>query len=69
MKKNKTSMELTTRQLFEQIITQLKEERIYLDIKGEDIYLIQSETFQKHYIKIGDLNLTAKKYNQSCDRD
>jgi len=60
---------LSTKELFHQIIKQLKENEIYLAIRVDDIYLIQSETGQRHRIKIGQLAISAQKYNQNCDLD
>jgi len=60
---------LSTKELFQQTIKQLEENKIFLAIRGDDIYLIQSDTGQRHKIKIGQLEISAKKYNQSCDLD
>jgi len=61
--------EANIKELFQQIIRQLETNEIFLAIRGDDIYLIQSETFQRHRIKIGQLEISAKRYNQSCDLD
>ena len=61
--------ELHIKELFRQIIEQLEGQKIFLRIIGDEIYLIQSETFQKHKIKAGQLEILAKRYNQSCDSD
>ena len=60
---------LSTKELFQRTIKQLEENKIFVAIRGDDIYLIQSETGQRHKIKIGQLEISAKKYNQSCDLD
>lgn len=53
--------ELETKELFQQIIKQLENKKIYLAIRGDDIYLIQNETFQKSKIKVGQLEISAKR--------
>jgi hypothetical protein len=70
MNQNNIYQELTTKELFVEIVRQLEDNQIFFQVYGTSFYLVQNNTNQKHRIKIGQLkNLEAKKYNQSCDID